>query len=423
MKKRELRCAAFPLLSVVFLISFLASAEAQDAHLVCGQVNNAADSTDNGWREVRIYYAGSPSSYVWGQVSPQTDRYCISTIGIPGRSWVAGDTVVVEVPLQSDGYYAGPVSVATTAQGRDIAPEMTLAHLVDISSPLNITYNTSTITLKVHTRAELNNTISYSLDGAADIILCSGCNDVSATFTLADGSHFITVSASDALGNVVSHTVYFGIDTTPDDNIGEEKKEKYTKLERDKPILFRISSDEETRGIVEIAVYPISEVKDVELISKELKGKPRNVKRAPGVVYKYHEINAIKLMAKDIGKAVITLRVEQSWLESNNLNKENLVLSRFNEETNQWEDLPTTIANENDKFAFYEAETPGFSFFAIRVPARGGYTEIRTSFFVFILLTILIALYIVYSIVLSRRKRQFKTHIKVQPKAQGQRHR
>ncbi len=419
MKKRELRYAAFPLLSVVFLIFFLVSAEAQDAHLICGQVNNAADGTDNGWREVRVYYAENPASYVWGQVSPQTDRYCISVIGIPDRSWVAGDIVSVEVTLQADGYYAGPVSVATTAQGRDIAPEMTLMHLVDISSPLNITYNTSTINLNVHTRAELNSAITYSLDGAADVLLCSACNDASASFTLADGSHFVTVSASDALGNVVSHSVYFGIDTTPDDNIEDEKKEKYTKLERDKPILFRIYSDSETSGIVEIQVYPISEVKDVELVSKKLKGKPRNVKKAPGVVYKYHEINAVKLMAKDIEKAVISLRVEQSWLSSNNLDKNTLVLSRYNEETRSWEDLQTKLVNENKKFAFYEAESPGFSVFAIRVPSKGGYTEVRTSFFVFIFLTILIALYIVYSIVLSRRKR----HLKGQIKVQSQRHR
>ncbi len=400
---------AFYLLSAILAVAFLALTGAQDAHLVCGQVNNAADGTDSGWREVRIYPASNPAAYAWGQVSPQTDRYCVSAIGIPGYSWVAGDTLAVEVSLQADNYYAGPVSVTTTAQGRDIAPEMALMHLVDISSPLNQTYNSTTVSLNIHTRTELSNSISYSLDAGADTILCSACNDASTSLTLADGSHFITVLASDAALNVLSHTVYFSIDTTPDKKVKKEKKEKHPKVKKDKALDFRVSDGDEG-GINEIIIFPNKDKDDVEIKFKEFTERPSGVKRVSGKVYKYHEIDVGGLSDDDIEASTIKFRVEQSWLQENKLDASTLVLSRFNEETRRWEDLETALVNENKEFAFYESQSPGFSIFVIRVPARGGYTEIRTQFFAFMLLTILIALYVVYSILL--RKRALSAYVK-----------
>ena len=80
-------------------------------------------------------------------------------------------------------------------------------------------------------------------------------------------------------------------------------------------------------------------------------------------MYRYLEINKKNITDEEIdGNITIKFHVEKSWLDENNLSGDDIVLWRH---ATNWTQLATTKTNENSNFVFYEALSPGFSFFAI----------------------------------------------------------
>ncbi|WP_406657678.1 PGF-pre-PGF domain-containing protein [Methanolobus sp. ZRKC2] len=65
----------------------------------------------------------------------------------------------------------------------------------------------------------------------------------------------------------------------------------------------------------------------------------------------------------NIEEAVIGFSVPKEWLTSNGFDASSIRLNRFNED--KWNELKTSIVEENDDLVFFEAKTPGFSPFAI----------------------------------------------------------
>ena len=71
----------------------------------------------------------------------------------------------------------------------------------------------------------------------------------------------------------------------------------------------------------------------------------------------------INKTAIEIENATIRFRVNKSWVEQNIINISTIVLSRYN---NEWNDLSTELLEENTTYYLFEAETPGFSVFAVK---------------------------------------------------------
>jgi len=95
-----------------------------------------------------------------------------------------------------------------------------------------------------------------------------------------------------------------------------------------------------------------------------LKDKPSDISTGPTEsVYQYLKITPNKISDSDIGKATIKFMVDVSWLSNNALNEEEVSLYRYY--VDSWVELPTTVKSGDDKEILYEAETPGFSVFAI----------------------------------------------------------
>lgn len=65
---------------------------------------------------------------------------------------------------------------------------------------------------------------------------------------------------------------------------------------------------------------------------------------------------------ENIENAVIGFRVERSWIDSNDVDPAMLRLWRFG---SHWEELSTRQSGEDDRYIYFEAQTPGFSSFAI----------------------------------------------------------
>ncbi len=62
-------------------------------------------------------------------------------------------------------------------------------------------------------------------------------------------------------------------------------------------------------------------------------------------------------------EVTIDFKVEKTWLEHNDINKENIVLMRYSE--GEWITLDTTVTDENSTHVFFEATTNATSTFAI----------------------------------------------------------
>jgi PGF-pre-PGF domain-containing protein len=71
----------------------------------------------------------------------------------------------------------------------------------------------------------------------------------------------------------------------------------------------------------------------------------------------------------NIENAVVCFKVEKAWLQDKNIDKSSLTLNRFND--TKWNELPTTLLREDDKYLYFKAESPGFSPFAITGKVTG----------------------------------------------------
>ncbi len=94
-----------------------------------------------------------------------------------------------------------------------VAAQDTFPPAIDILSPANTTYNTSTLNISVHTDEPAN--VSYSLNNGSVVTLYNSSTSGSKVFTAVEGSNSLVVYAVDASGNLNSSPVYFTVDTTP----------------------------------------------------------------------------------------------------------------------------------------------------------------------------------------------------------------
>src|SRR6056297_2879182 len=102
-----------------------------EAHMVCGKVNDSEDGMNADWFDVTGYYANGKSTSC--KISPSENKYCCDFLR--DKEWKIGNVVDLEIFEKGFGYFAGPVSVKTTGEGYDIAPEMELKKAINVYSP------------------------------------------------------------------------------------------------------------------------------------------------------------------------------------------------------------------------------------------------------------------------------------------------
>ncbi len=81
-----------------------------------------------------------------------------------------------------------------------------------------------------------------------------------------------------------------------------------------------------------------------------------------GTTYKYLDITT-NVASTKIEKAKIKFKVEKSWTKSNNIDSGTVTLNRYADK--KWNKLATAKTSEDSTYYYYEAETPGFSTFAV----------------------------------------------------------
>lgn len=117
-------------------------------------------------------------------------------------------------------------------------------------------------------------------------------------------------------------------------------------------------------GLTQITITVKNPANNVEISVEKLPGKPASVTHEiSGKVYKYLSIDKRNLNNDDLeGTVKIEFKVEKSWLSDNSISESEVTLMRY---TEQWDELATTKTSSDSEFVYYEAETPGLSYFAI----------------------------------------------------------
>ena len=67
----------------------------------------------------------------------------------------------------------------------------------------------------------------------------------------------------------------------------------------------------------------------------------------------------------NLDKATVQFKVNKSWASTNSVTKDQVQVSKFNETSKEWMELPTTYKSEDKDFYYYNVELHSFSYFAI----------------------------------------------------------
>lgn len=113
-------------------------------------------------------------------------------------------------------------------------------------------------------------------------------------------------------------------------------------------------------NVCKISIEADKNVSGVKVVV-EMVDEPAEAPEAPGIVYNYIDITATKLADVNV-TAKIEFEVDKSWITDSNIDEATIKLNRYVEE---WKTLPTSKLSEDDVFFRFEAETQGFSSFAI----------------------------------------------------------
>ncbi len=127
----------------------------------------------------------------------------------------------------------------------------------------------------------------------------------------------------------------------------------------------------------EVTVTPKENSNNVKFTAVQTVFKPANVTEPPGLKYVYFDIKALNLRNENISTATVKFKIENAWMERNNIGNDDVVMKRFS--NGQWEELETSFNSLSGNFSYFTAVTPGFSFFVITVKDVAAQTESACS--------------------------------------------
>ena len=212
----------------------------------------------------------------------------------------------------------------------------------------------------------------------------SGVNTTSTSSTSPDGtgtpsstgSFTYTCTSEDNAGNIASSTATYIVNQPPSSagsssggggggsgTVSSSSSNVFTSITPNKVSVMK-NFGEET-GVKEIQIQVKNNAQNVKVTVSKYDGKPAEVSvERTGKTYQYMEIN-VENIDENLEKAIVTFKVEKTWTSENSVDKDNVVVSKFNEEAGEWNELTTIYSSEDDTYFYYDVELTSFSFFAI----------------------------------------------------------
>ena len=159
----------------------------------------------------------------------------------------------------------------------------------------------------------------------------------------------------------------------------EKKEVNQQNVNKDSEVSYEFN--EEVNAIGYINFTALKNSGKITATVEVLKDTSSFAKTAPsGKVYQNMNIWVGKTgfaTSDNIKDTTLNFRVEKSWILKNDIVESSIRLCRFNNDV--WNQLSTKKIDEDDKYIYFESETPGFSPFAITGNTEEGLTAQETS--------------------------------------------
>jgi len=281
-----------------------------------------------------------------------------------------------------DGYYIIPVVVATIDGGHNVSFRVngvypyTGANASDASlqpvagfgpNLLNISINLTANGGACRPYTGVTNATSYSHAG------CSGgycVHDLCRAAATNCGDSFCdsgeTTSSCSADCGSTSSSSGGGSSSSSSGGAAVEVTVKADSVPANTPKTLDIPATDAAKVAVdEVIITTTTTATSVVLTVKE-SSKPADAPApvaSTGAVYKYVDITLANVSTNALSSAKVKFKVTKSWVTSNSIDVNTVKLNRLVGTT--WSQLSTTKASEDSADINYEADTPGFSTFAI----------------------------------------------------------
>jgi PGF-pre-PGF domain-containing protein len=214
---------------------------------------------------------------------------------------------------------------------------------------------------------QTSDTISISAGATTTLqwTVTAGSSSGNITFQLGSNSNAFTssVTVSGTTTTTVSSSSSGGGGGGGGGTTTEKKKSKtWDKITPGSAEIMHV--DDPDIGLKMINITVKNPAQTVTITVTKLAGKPASVvHEISGKVYKYMEIKGDNINETHIDKVKIQFQVNKSWISSNKINRATIALNRYKD--NAWQKLTTKEVSEDTDYVYYEAETPGFSTFAV----------------------------------------------------------
>ncbi|HWR25557.1 MAG TPA: PGF-pre-PGF domain-containing protein [Methanosarcina sp.] len=150
----------------------------------------------------------------------------------------------------------------------------------------------------------------------------------------------------------------------PQSNV-EAKEISQTFVNSGKPVKFDFPRN--ATPVVSVSFDSKKTAGKTTTIVEMLKGKSTLVTGLPSdEVYKYLNIwvgNSGFATLTNIENTVVSFKVDKSWIQDKKIDQSSITLNRYSDK--KWNQLFASLSNEDSKYLYFTAKTPGFSPFAI----------------------------------------------------------
>lgn len=344
--------------NIPILASFVAGQDGDSGtfYFSCDQTVSGEVDPQSGYSIV----SSSSKTYTFTPNTAQTYSNCKVSDGGSQYSSTFAVNVVAPTTLTVSG---SPSS--TTNNSGD-----TFSLAISITNPAASAVTTSySLGCSSHTCIgdQTSDTISISAGATTTLqwTVTAGSSSGNITFQLGSNSNAFTssVTVPSTTTTTVSSSSTGGGGGGGGGTTTEKKKSKtWDKITPGSAEIMHV--DDPDIGLKMINITVKNPAQTVTITVTKLAGKPASVvHEISGKVYKYMEIKGDNINETHIDKVKIQFQVNKSWVSSNNINRATIALNRY--KNNNWEKLTTKEVSEDNDYVYYEAETPGFSTFAV----------------------------------------------------------
>jgi|GEM_PF-4612179 len=184
-------------------------------------------------------------------------------------------------------------------------------------------------------------------------------------------TYYYNITSCDQYGNCATNGTYsFTTSSYTGDNSGSgattptsSRSKTFTTIQTGATETWLVS--DKNLGINRINLTVSNLSTNVRLTASKYSTLPSQVSVAKsGKVYRYLKIEATNLNQK-LNLAYILLQVEKTWVQNNSLTKQDISFYKFDNSSEEWKKIITTLEAEDTTYYYLGAELTSFSYFTI----------------------------------------------------------